>query len=239
MQAKRQRYPVGQQSFEQVRKGGYLYVDKSIYIEKLVEASQFYFLSRPRRFGKSLFLDMLRCFFEGKRELFKGLYADKMEWDWEPYPVFYLDLNTQRFTNQSQFHSSINQFLSDLEEKYGVTAQDDNVSVRFGNLIKAAATKTGKNVVILVDEYDKPLVNNLHTREMFEHNRGLLAEIYSNFKSSARYIKMVFLTGVSRFGKLSIFSDLNNIRDISFENEFAAICGITADELIENLRYTI
>lgn len=235
MDKMRLRYPVGQQSFEQLRKGGFLYVDKSIYIERLLNGSQYYFLSRPRRFGKSLFLSMLRCFFEGKRELFKGLHIDTFDWDWEEYPVFYLDLNTQRFKDDSQFESSINQFLGELEEKYGVTPKDTNPSVRFGNLIKAAAKTTGKNVVILVDEYDKPLVNNLHNPDRYEDNRGTLSELYSNFKSSADYIQMVFLTGVSRFGKLSIFSDLNNIRDISFERDFDAICGITSDELLANL----
>lgn len=228
------KYPVGQQSFEQLRKGGFLYVDKTMYIERLVNGSQYYFLGRPRRFGKSLFLSTLQCFFEGKRELFKGLHIDSMDWDWKAYPVLYLDLNIVKYQDDNELGNLIEHQLRQWEEMYDVTSYVDNHSIRFSNVIKAVYERTGKEVVILVDEYDKPLVNNLHNRERYEKYRADLGALYSNFKSSARYLKFVFLTGVSRFGKLSVFSGLNNISDISMNPRFAAICGITETELLEN-----
>ncbi len=177
---------------------------------------------------------MLKCFFEGKRELFKGLYADTMEWDWEPYPVLYLDLNNQQYKDDGDLESLVERFLLLHEEKYGIVPPDPNHSGRFEELIRVAYEKTGRPVVILVDEYDKPLVNNINDKERFEMYRNKLAALYSNFKSSAQYIRMVFLTGVSRFGKLSVFSGLNNIQDISFDSNYAAICGISEEELLEN-----
>ncbi len=228
------KYPVGQQSFEQLRKGGYLYVDKTRYVEMIANGGQYYFLGRPRRFGKSLLLSTIQCFFEGKRELFKGLYLDTIAWDWEPHPVLYLDLNIASYKNDGELEAVIENNLLTWEKIYGIEPKVENHSVRFSNVIRTAYEKTGKSVVILVDEYDKPLVNNLHNRERFENYRSLLGALYSNFKSSAPYIRLVFLTGVSRFGKLSVFSGLNNIADISLDNRFAAVCGITEQELLDN-----
>lgn len=225
------KYPIGQQSFEVLRRNNYLYVDKTHYIEKIINGGQYYFLGRPRRFGKSLFLSTLKSFYEGKRELFKGLYAYTMDWNWEPYPVLYLDLNTGRYKDDGELCAVIDRQLRDWEEEYDVDVKDTAYSQRFATLIKKAYQKTGKGVVILVDEYDKPLVNNIHDRKKFEEYRSALASLYSNFKSAAEYIELVFLTGVSRFGKLSVFSGLNNIRDISFVQDFSAICGITEEEL--------
>lgn len=230
------KYPIGQQSFEILRKLGFLYVDKTKYIERLLEEGQYFFLSRPRRFGKSLFLTTLKAFFEGKRELFKGLYADTMDWDWEKVPVLHLDLNTQWYREDGDLEELLEIFLRQYEVEFDVESPKVSFSQRLGLLIKAIYSKTGQNVVILVDEYDKPLVNTLHDRRRFEHYRELLGALYSNFKSSAEYIRMVFMTGVSRFGKLSVFSGLNNIRDISFSDRFAAICGITEEELLTDLR---
>ena len=234
MEIKRVKYPVGEQSFENLRKEGFLYVDKTEYIEKIVQGSKYYFLGRPRRFGKSLFLSTLKCFFEGKRELFKGLYADSMDWAWEEYPVLYLDLNTGNFKDEKELGYLLDRHLREWEEKYEVDVRDESLSQRLATVIKEVYRKTGQNVVILVDEYDKPLVNNIHDTTLFENYRSVLASLYSNFKSSADYIRLVFLTGVSRFGKLSVFSGLNNIRDISFQKEYSAICGITEDELQKN-----
>ena len=229
-----QKYPVGDQSFESVRLGGFVYVDKSRYIERLLDG-KYYFLGRPRRFGKSLFLSMLRSFFEGRRELFRGLYAEGMDWDWEPHPVFHLDLNTQQYRDESDLDVLISDFLGREESKYGVRpSATANLSSRFSNLIRGVSEATGKGVVVLVDEYDKPLVNNINDRERFEYYRDRLGALYSNFKSSADYLRMVFLTGVSRFGKLSFFSGLNNIQDISFSDKYSAICGITEEELVDN-----
>lgn len=230
------KYPIGEQSFERLRKENFIYVDKTCYIEKILTGSKYYFLGRPRRFGKSLFLSTLKCFFEGKRELFKGLYIDTTDWDWTPNPVLYIDLNNQQYKEEDNLDILIENFLSEKEKEYGITPSQQNHSVRFANLIKRMYEATGKGVVILVDEYDKPLVNNIHNREMFGMYRDKLATIYSNFKSSADYIRLVFLTGVSRFGKLSVFSGLNNISDITFDFDFSAICGITEEELKDNFK---
>ncbi len=229
------KYPIGQQSFEQIREGECLYVDKTRYVEMIISSgNQYYFLGRPRRFGKSLFLSTLKCFFQGKRELFKGLYIDSIDWDWATYPVLYLDLNTANYKLDDALETLIERHLRRWEKAYGIKPELSDHSGRFQDVIEAAYEQTGKKVVILVDEYDKPLVKTLDNKERFEQYREMLAALYSNFKSSAEYLRLVFLTGVSRFGKLSVFSDLNNIRDISFNDKFAAICGITEAEMFEN-----
>lgn len=231
------RYPIGQQSFEELRRRDCLYVDKTRFIEKIVDSGgQYYFLGRPRRFGKSLFLNTLKCFFEGKRHLFKGLYADTMDWDWESYPVLKLDLNTEKYKTPDALDAVLENALLNWEREYGIVPEVRNLSARFGNVIRRAYEMTGKGVVVLVDEYDKPLVNNLHDPKNFEYCRDRLAALYSNFKSGADYIRLVFLTGVSRFAHLSVFSDLNNIRDISLDNSFSDVCGITECELKDNFQ---
>lgn len=236
MEKRRVKYPIGEQSFENLRKEGFLYVDKTQYIEKIINGSKYYFLGRPRRFGKSLFLSTLKSLFEGKRELFEGLYINSTDWEWEPYPVLYLDLNNQRYHGDEDFDILIENFLMTKEKEYNITPALTDHSIRFSNLIRIISQHTGKGVVILVDEYDKPLVNNIHNHERFEMYRDKLSTLYSNFKSSADYIRLVFLTGVSRFGKLSVFSGLNNISDISFLQEYSAICGITEEELLSNFQ---
>lgn len=232
-------YPIGQQSFETLRNRGAIYVDKTKFLWDIVMSqSQYYFLGRPRRFGKSLFLDTIKCFFEGKRELFKGLYIDSKPWEWEKWPVFKFDLNTERYDDIAAFDDMLSKHLSEWEKTYNVTAINNSFSQRFSIIVKAAHEVTGKQVVILVDEYDKPLVSNLNCErdDVYEYYRSKLASLYSNFKSSAEHIRFVFLTGVSRFSKLSIFSDLNNINDITFDNDFADICGISEEELHNNFR---
>ncbi|MDE7347938.1 MAG: ATP-binding protein [Muribaculaceae bacterium] len=237
MEVKEVKYPIGQQDFKILRERGLLYIDKTEYVRKIVDdGGQYFFLARPRRFGKSLFLSTLRYFFEGQRELFKGLYIDSADWDWEPYPVLRLDLNTDRYAEQGKLDGVLDNLFRDWEKKYEVDVIDKDYSQRFKTIIKAAHEKTGRQVVILVDEYDKPLVGNLDKDENFEHYRAKLASIYSNFKSSAEHIRLVFLTGVSRFSKLSVFSDLNNLNDISFDDEFADICGITEKELLSSFQ---
>ena len=232
-----ERYPIGQQDFRTLREGGALYIDKTAYVEKIAKSlSQYYFLARPRRFGKSLFLSTLRYFFEGQRELFKGLYIDSADWEWIEYPVLYIDLNTDRYADTGMLDGVMDRIFRGWEEKYGVEVKDTELSQRFGTIIKTAHEKTGRQVVILVDEYDKPLVGNLNKDDNFEHYRTRLAGIYSNFKSSAEHIRLVFLTGVSRFSKLSVFSDLNNLKDITFSDEFADVCGITERELLYNFQ---
>ncbi len=237
MEEKKVRYPIGQQDFKILRERGLLYIDKTEYIKKILDdGAQYFFLARPRRFGKSLFLSTLRYFFEGKRELFKGLYIDSTDWDWEPFPVLKIDLNTDKYAETGMLDGVLDNIFRDWEKKYEIEVKDTDYSQRFKTIIKSIHEKTGKQVVILVDEYDKPLVGNINQTDNFEHYRTKLASIYSNFKSSAEHIKLVFLTGVSRFSKLSVFSDLNNLKDISFANEFADICGITETELLHNFK---
>ena len=233
MEEKKVKYAIGDQDFRSLREGGCLYIDKTPYIDRIINSgTKYYFLARPRRFGKSLFLSTLRYFFEGRRDLFKGLYIDSTDWDWEQYPVLHLDLNSDKYDEPGRLDDVLNTLFVRWEEKYGITEISETYSQRFKNIISQAHDKTGKPVVILVDEYDKPLVGNLRKKDNFEHYRSKLASIYSNFKSSAEHIKLVFLTGVSRFSKLSVFSDLNNLKDITFDDSFADICGITENELL-------
>ena len=227
-------YPVGQQNFRELRKDECVYVDKTNYIAKIVESKiRSWFLARPRRFGKSLFLSTLEYFYKGERDLFEGLFIDSMDWEWEKYPVLRLDLNTEKYKERGLLDKVLDFNFRKWEEEYGVSSIAATLSGRFQTIIEAAHEKTGRQVVVLVDEYDKPLVNNLSDDGNFEHYRELLASVYSNFKSSAEHIKLVFMTGVSRFSKLSVFSDLNNLRDITFSDDFADICGITEKELHE------
>lgn len=233
-------YPIGQQDFSRLREDECVYVDKTNFIKKIISSKhRFFFLARPRRFGKSLFLSTLQYFFEGCRDLFKDLSIDNMDWDWQAYPVLRIDLNTQRYEDCGQLDNLLDNLFRIWEKEYGVEIVAESLSIRLQNIIKAAHEKTGKKVVILVDEYDKPLVGNLNNDTNFEHYQAKLASVYSNFKSSAEHIQLVFLTGVSRFSKLSVFSDINNLNDITFDNEFADICGITERELMDKFHIGI
>lgn len=232
--AEKVKYPIGEQNFKKIRDNGLLYIDKTQYIEEIADSgSMYYFLARPRRFGKSLFLSTLEYFYKGERDLFKGLYIDSSDWNWDSFPVLRLDLNTNRYDEQGKLEVVLNGMFKDWEAEYGITDIDKDYGQRFRNIIQAAHRKTGRQVVILVDEYDKPMIGNINVRENLDHYRNSLANLYSNFKSAAEHIKLVFLTGVSRFSKLSIFSDLNNLKDITFLDDFADICGITENELKE------
>lgn len=229
-------YPVGQQDFSVLRTDDALYIDKTAFVEKIVRSkTKYYFLARPRRFGKSLFLSTLRYFFEGRRELFRNLHVHRMEWDWASYPVLYIDLNAEKYQEPGVLDSVLGKLFARWEAEYGVDTVADTLSLRLQNIIEAAHKTTGRQVVILVDEYDKPLVGNLGMDANFEAYRSKLASVYSNFKSSAEHIRLVFMTGVSRFSKLSVFSDLNNLMDITFSDYFADVCGITERELLDNL----
>ncbi|MDE6787343.1 MAG: ATP-binding protein [Muribaculaceae bacterium] len=231
------KYALGEQDFSLLREEGCVYIDKTQYIHKIAtDGAKYYFLARPRRFGKSLFLSTLQYFFEGRRELFNGLYVDSTDWKWDSYPVLRLDLNTDKYAGTDQLEGVLDNLFRRWEEKYDVDVKDNSFSQRFKTIIEAAHRKTGKEVVVLVDEYDKPLVGNINKKATLEYYRTHLASLYSNFKSSAEHLKLVFLTGVSRFSKLSIFSDLNNLVDITFSDEYADICGITEQELYDNLK---
>ncbi|AIN93359.1 ATPase AAA [Treponema putidum] len=235
--------PIGIQSFEKMRNDRYLYVDKTKYVYNLVRTSSPYFLSRPRRFGKSLFLSTLKAYFLGQKELFKGLYIEKAEEKraeiektdaWVEYPVLYMDFNTKYYKDQEALFTIINLHLNDWERLYNLTKTSGDIEDRFKTVILALYQKTGKQVVILVDEYDKPLLQTMGVNEALnEEYRNTLKAFYSVIKTCDQYIRFAFLTGVTKFSKVSIFSDLNNLKDISMLNDYAEVCGLTQDE-IEN-----
>ena len=234
--------PIGIQSFKDLREKEFLYVDKTEYVFRLAGESKVYFLSRPRRFGKSLLLSTLEAYFLGQKDLFKGLAIEKLEEAekekraiWQEYPVFYLDFNVGKYSDIEALNTNLNVFLSDLEQKYGTSEAEDNFAKRFEGLLKRAYEKTGKQVVVLVDEYDKPLLQTMGVNEeLNEEYRAVLKAFYSVLKSADRYIRFAFLTGVTKFSKISIFSDLNNLRDLSLIADYSAICGISQEELEAN-----
>ena len=227
-------YPIGIQNFEKLREGGYTYVDKTALIYKLAASGTYYFLSRPRRFGKSLLISTMDAYFSGKKELFKGLAMEQMEKGWIQYPVLHLDLNGITYSSEDVLDQVLNDKLSDWEAEYGITASSTVPGLRFQNIIDAAYESTGHKVVILIDEYDKPIVDNLVNPELADNFKKTLQGFYSVLKAKDGQIKFGFLTGVSKIGKLSVFSALNNLKDISMVKEYADICGISEKELHDN-----
>lgn len=232
-------YPVGIQNFEEIRKGNYSYIDKTALVYKLVQSGKYYFLSRPRRFGKSLLLSTLESYFRGKKELFKGLAIEKLEKEWKEYPVLHLDLNTQKYDTLQALLDVLEENLGTWEDMYGSSARESGVARRFNGVIQRAAEKTGQNVVILIDEYDKPMLQAIGNEELLTEYRNTLKAFYGTLKSCDRYIKFALLTGVTKFSKISVFSDLNNLMDISMSDRFATICGITENELHCNFKEDI
>ena len=228
------KYPIGIQSFESLRREGYVYVDKTALIWELANQGRYYFLGRPRRFGKSLLISTLEAYFEGKRELFEGLAIERMETEWKQYPILHMDLNAKQYNCREALLEILNMHLERWEALYGDRYKDRSPEERFIHVIEAAYQKTGMPVVILVDEYDKPLALNLGNEELQDELRGILKAFYGVMKSCDRYIKMGFLTGVTKFSKVSVFSDLNNIRDISMLPQYSTICGMTELEIRDN-----
>ena len=231
-----QNLPIGMQSFEAVRKANYLYVDKTKHLERLVTTNKYYFLSRPRRFGKSLFLSTLKAYFLGKKELFKGLYIETVEKDWTEYPVIYLDLNSGIYTTEEELYRVLNYPMQRLEQKYSIDVKEPSLSVRLKNIVLTAFEQTGKQVVILVDEYDKPLLQTIDNEELHDKFKTILKGVYSILKECDEYIRFGFLTGVTKFSKISLFSDLNNLMDISLDENYTDICGITEEEIKTNFK---
>lgn len=225
------KYPIGIQNFEDLRRNGYAYVDKTQFIYKLADEGKYYFLSRPRRFGKSLFLSTLEAYFQGKKELFEGLAIYDLETEWKQYPIFHIDLNTANFREEGSLYTVLNDYLSAWEDKYGTRESEVTLPLRFKGVIARAAEKEGRNVVILVDEYDKPILQTLQNEKLQEDHRNQLKAFYSVLKPQDRYIKFAFLTGVTKFGKISVFSDLNNLVDLSMDHRYVNICGTTEEEL--------
>ena len=224
-------YPIGIQNFESLRRDGYVYIDKTDKIHALVSTGKYYFLSRPRRFGKSLLVSTLEAYFQGKKELFNGLAIDLLEQDWTEYPVLHIDLSGVAYDAKEILQNVLSQKLSELEMKYGISVTTDIIGLRFQSVIKAAYEKTGRGVVVLIDEYDKPLIDNLDRPDLQEYYRKTLQGFYSVLKSMDGCIKFGFLTGVTKIGKLSVFSGLNNLRDISMLPQYADICGISENDL--------
>ena len=226
-------YPIGIQNFEDIRKGNFVYVDKTRLIFSLASSGKYYFLSRPRRFGKSLLVSTMESYFLGKKELFEGLEISRFEKDWAEYPVLHLDFTGVAYNEKKALDSNLNAFLSKYEKLYGRdTPKDEVLGVRFGNIIEKAYEKTGQKAVILIDEYDKPIVDNLGNDELADYYKTVLQGFYSVMKAKDGFIRFGFITGVSKIGKMSVFSSLNNLKDISMMPEYADICGITEQELV-------
>ncbi|MDR2755267.1 MAG: AAA family ATPase, partial [Planctomycetaceae bacterium] len=225
--------PIGIQDFEKLRLGENVYVDKTSYIYQLADTDTSYFLSRPRRFGKSLFLSTLKAYFLGKKELFDGLAIDELEKDWLEYPIFYIDLNKEAYQNEQVLNDVLDEILKQYESEWNVTNIAARLSLRFDNLIQTAYKKTRRKVVVLVDEYDKPLINTLNNTEVNQSIRELLKGFYGVLKSADAYLRFVFLTGVTKFSKISVFSDLNHLKYISQNKKLAGICGISETELTQ------
>ena len=230
------KYPIGIQDFVKLRQGGFAYVDKTKFVYKLADEGSYYFLSRPRRFGKSLFLSTLEAYFHGRKELFEGLAIYDMEKEWKSHPIFYIDLNTANFRDENSLYEVLNSHVSVWEEMYGAREYETTLALRFKGVIARAAEKEGRGVVILIDEYDKPILQTLRNQELQEKHRSLLKSFYSVLKTQDRYIRFAFITGVTKFGKVSVFSDLNNLMDISMDSRFISICGITEKELKANFK---
>ena len=230
------KYPIGIQSFEKIRTNGYVYIDKTEYIYKMVQEGSAYFLSRPRRFGKSLLVSTLEAYFKGKRELFEGLDIEKEEREWKVYPVLHIDLNAETYSEPSDIKTVLERHLNAWEDKYGRDTREQTLSDRFYGIIHRAYQTTGSPVVVLVDEYDKPLLQSIHNEPLQQEYRAILKAFYGVLKSTDAYLKFVFLTGVTKFGQVSVFSDLNHLKDISQDARYGNLCGITPEELQKNFR---
>ena len=223
--------PVGIQTFEKIIAQNCLYVDKTAYIHKMLKASNYIFLSRPRRFGKSLLVSTLQSYFEGRKNLFKGLYIEQVEKEWTEYPVLRFDMSSSKHMKKEQLEDYLRDMLAANEERFGISTNSPEPSLRLKNLIAKVYEKTGKQVVILIDEYDAPLLDVLHEREQLPVLRQVMRNFYSPLKAADPYLKFVFLTGITKFSQLSIFSELNNLVNISMDTEFASICGFTEEEV--------
>lgn len=224
-------YPIGIQNFESLRKDGYLYVDKTALIYQLAKRGRYYFLNRPRRFGKSLLISTLEAYFQGKRELFQGLVMEELEKEWLQHPILHLDLNIEKYDSIESLGNILNNALTRWEKIYGDEPSEASFSLRFAGIIRRAHELTGQRVVILVDEYDKPMLQAINNEELQREFRNTLKPFYGALKTMDGDIKFALLTGVTKFGKVSVFSDLNNLNDISMDKQYVSLCGITEEEI--------
>ena len=229
-------YPIGIQTFSEIRTKGFLYVDKTQYVYDACHPGKFVFLSRPRRFGKSLLTSTFDAYFSGRKDLFKGLAIEKLETEWKHYPVLHFDLSDIKKGTTEECELNLHSQLQDFERTYGCEKASDELTIRFRELVKNISRKTESQVVVLIDEYDAPLLTVLHDSERLEPMRTLLQSFYSPLKKLDQYLRFVFITGISKFSQLSIFSQLNNLNNISMLPQYAGICGITEQELKDNFQ---
>lgn len=225
------KYPIGIQTFEKLRMEGFVYVDKTALVHKMVHEGNYYFLSRPRRFGKSLLISTLQAYFEGKRELFQGLAMEQLEQEWRVHPVLRLDLNTEKYDSMDSVDKKLDREFKVWETLYGADPAETTLPMRFEGIIQRACEKAGERVVVLVDEYDKPLLQAIGNKELQDEYRATLKSVYGALKSMDGCIKFALLTGVTKFSKVSVFSDLNNLTDISMDRRYTEVCGISEKEL--------
>ena len=228
-------YPVGIQTFEEIITKNMVYVDKTQYVYRMANAGKYFFLSRPRRFGKSLLTSTFKSYFEGKRELFKGLAIERLETKWTEHPVLHFDMSGGKHMEKGQLEQYIGYQLENQERKFGITEHQDGANNRLSDLIMTAYNKTGKQVVVLIDEYDAPLLDVVHEDEKLPVLRNVMRNFYSPLKKCDPYLRFVFLTGITKFSQMSIFSELNNIANVSMRDEYAGICGITKEELLTQM----
>ena len=227
-------YPIGMQTFSEIREEDFLYVDKTEYIYRMTHTSgKYFFLARPRRFGKSLLVSTMQSYFEGKKELFKGLAVDKLEKEWTEYPVLHFDMSGGKHMEPEQLELYLGYILKDQEKKWGISEPRIGANNRLIDLINTAYEKSGKQVVVLIDEYDAPMLDVAHEKEQLDVLRNIMRNFFSPLKYSEAKLRFVFLTGITKFSQLSIFSELNNITNVSMHQEYAGICGITKEELLD------
>lgn len=232
----RRLYPIGIQTFSKIREGNYLYIDKTEYVYQIAHSeSSYVFLSRPRRFGKSLLTSTFHSYFEGRKELFEGLAIEKSEKEWTRYPVLHFDMSMAKHMDKERLEKMLDYMLSEYERQYDCGIADTDANVRLANLIKCAFEQTGRQVVVLIDEYDAPLLDVIHEEKNLPLLRNVMRNFYSPLKACDPYLRFVFLTGITKFSQLSIFSELNNIKNISMDESYAALCGISEEEIREQM----
>ena len=232
----RKLYPIGIQTFEEIRKLDNLYIDKTEYIYRMTHTNgKYFFLSRPRRFGKSLLVSTFQSYFEGKKELFEGLAIEKLEKEWNTYPVLHFDLSKGKHMEKEQLNRYLLDIIEKQEVRFDCKSNKIDVNIRLDDLINAVYQKTGKQVVVLIDEYDAPLLDVAHEKEKLDELRNTMRNFYSPLKGNESMLRFVFMTGITKFSQLSIFSELNNIKNVSMDEPYAGICGITKEELLTQM----
>lgn len=229
-------YPIGIQTFSEIREKNYLYIDKTEYVYRMTHFAKYVFLNRPRRFGKSLLTSTLHSYFSGRKDLFQGLAMERLEKEWIEYPVLHFDMSMAKHVDKERLERLLDFMLSDYERTFGLDTTAGDANLRLTRLIKCAYEKTGKKVVVLIDEYDAPLLDVVHEKENLGVLRNIMRNFYSPLKACDPYLKYVFLTGITKFSQLSIFSELNNIKNVSMDEPYAAICGITEDEMLTQMK---